>query len=167
MPPRFELTAPKGAPECLVVLIDDMGFGQPAAFGGPIKMPTLDRIANKGCATTVSTPLRSAVPAAPRAQRQQRAHRQFRRDCGQWHRFSWEYLCPPGRCHALAQITPDERLQYRGLWKEHETPGWEIIPTGPFDRWPTGSGFEEFYGFVGGDMNQWNPMIYHGTTKVN
>ncbi len=50
--------------------------------------------------------------------------------------------------------------------KSHETPGWEIIPTGPFDRWPTGSGFEEFYGFVGGDMNQWVPSLYHGTTKV-
>lgn len=167
MPPRFELTAPKGAPNVLLVLIDDMGFGQPAAFGGPIKMPTLDRVANHGLRYNRfhTTAICSASRAALLSGNNQ--HSVNLADIADNATgFPGNTSVRPDNVTPLAQILRMNGYNTAAYGKSHETPGWEIIPTGPFDRWPTGSGFEEFYGFVGGDMNQWVPSLYHGTTKV-
>ena len=167
MPPRFELKAPKGAPNVLVVLIDDMGFGQPAAFGGPIRMPTLDRVASQGL--RYNRFHTAAVCSASRAAflTGNNAHTVNAGEIAdQATGFPGNTFVRPDNVTPLAEILRLNGYNTAAYGKSHETPGWEIIPTGPFDRWPTGNGFEEFYGFVGGDMNQWNPMIYHGTTKV-
>jgi len=167
MPRRQDVTAPKGAPNVLLVLIDDMGFGQPGAFGGPIQMPTLDRIANRGLrynrfhTTAVCSATRAALLTGNNAHTV---------NCGEIADnatgFPGNTFVRPDNVTPLAQILRMNGYNTAAYGKSHETPGWEIIPTGPFDRWPTSLGFEEFYGFVGGDMNHWAPMLYHGTTKV-
>ena len=167
MPPRLDVTAPKGAPNVLLVLIDDMGFGQPGAFGGPIKMPTLDRIAKQGLrfnrfhTTAVCSATRAALLNGNNAHTVN-AGEIADNATG----FPGNTFVRPDNVTPLAQILRLNGYNTAAYGKSHETPGWEIIPTGPFDRWPTGLGFEEFYGFVGGDMNHWAPMLYHGTTKV-
>lgn len=167
MPPRLTVTAPKGAPNVLVVLIDDMGFGQPSAFGGPINMPTLDRIANSGLrynrfhTAAVSSATRAALLTGNNAHTV---------NCGEIADnatgFPGNTFVRPDNITPLAQILRMNGYNTAHFGKSHETPGWEITPSGPFDRWPTSLGFEKFYGFVGGDMNNWVPMLYDGTTRV-
>lgn len=167
MPPRMDLTAPKGAPNVLVVLIDDMGFGQPDAFGGPIKMPTLSRIANEGLrynrfhTAAVCSASRLALLTG---------HNSHVANGGEIADnatgFPGNTFVRPDNITPLAQILRMNGYNTAQFGKSHETPGWEITPSGPFDRWPTNLGFEKFYGFVGGDMNNWSPMLYDGTTLV-
>lgn len=167
MPPRLDLTAPKGAPNVLLVLIDDMGFGQPAAFGGPINMPTLDRISKQGL--RYNRFHTAAVCSATRAALLN-GHNAHTLNAGEIADnatgFPGNTFVRPDNVTPLAQILRLNGYNTAAYGKSHETPGWEIIPTGPFDRWPTSLGFEKFYGFVGGDMNHWAPMLYDGTTKV-
>jgi len=167
MPSRLELTAPKGAPNVLLVLIDDMGFGQPGAFGGPINMPTLDRIAKQGLrynrfhTTAVCSATRAALLNGNNAHTVN-AGEIADNATG----FPGNTFVRPNNVTPLAEILRLNGYSTAAYGKSHETPGWEIIPTGPFDRWPTSLGFEKFYGFVGGDMNHWAPSLYDGTTKV-
>lgn len=167
MPPRLAVTAPAGAPNVLLVLIDDMGFGHPGAFGGPIHMPTLDRIAKQGLrynrfhTTAVCSATRAALLNGNNAHTV---------NCGEIADtatgFPGNTFVRPDDVTPLAEILRLNGYSTAAYGKSHETPGWEIIPTGPFDRWPTGLGFEKFYGFLGGDTNQWVPLLYDGTTKV-
>jgi len=167
MPSRLELTAPKGAPNVLLVLSDDMGFGQPGAFGGPINMPTLDRIAKQGLrynrfhTTAVCSATRAALLNGNNAHTVN-AGEIADNATG----FPGNTFVRPNNVTPLAEILRLNGYSTAAYGKSHETPGWEIIPTGPFDRWPTSLGFEKFYGFVGGDMNHWAPSLYDGTTKV-
>lgn len=167
MPPRLDLTAPKGAPNVLLVLIDDMGFGQPAPFGGPINMPTLDRIAQQGLrynrfhTAAVCSATRAALLNGNNAHTVNAAE-----IADQATGFPGNTFVRPDNVTPLAEILRLNGYNTAAYGKSHETPGWEIIPTGPFDRWPTRLGFEKFYGFVGGDMNHWSPSLYDGTTKV-
>lgn len=168
MPPRLDLTAPKGAPNVLLVLIDDMGFGQPAAFGGPINMPTLDRVARQGLQYTRfhTTAVCSATRAA--LLNGNNAHTVNAGEIADNATgFPGNTFVRPNNVTPLAEILRLNGYNTAHYGKSHETPGWEIIPTGPFDRWPTSLGFEKFYGFVGGDMNHWAPMLYDGTTRVD
>lgn len=166
-PPRFQVTAPKGAPNVLVVLIDDMGFGHSSAFGGPCRMPTCERLAANGVrfnrfhTTALCSPTRMALLTG-------RNH----------------HVCNTGAIMELATAFPGntgvrplavtplaEILRQNGystaaFGKYHETPAWEASVSGPFDRWPTRSGFDKFYGFIGGETNQWAPAVYDGTARV-
>lgn len=167
MPPRLDLTAPKGAPNVLLVLIDDMGFGQPSAFGGPVRMPTLERVANQGL--RYNRFHTAAVCSASRAAllNGNNAHTVNAGEIADNATgFPGNTFVRPDNITPLAEILRLNGYSTAAYGKSHETPGWEITPTGPFDRWPTRLGFEEFYGFVGGDMNHWAPSLYHGTTKV-
>lgn len=166
-PPRFDVKAPEGAPNVLIVLLDDFGFGQSSAFGGPIDMPTVEQLARKGLrynqfhTTAMCAPTRMALMTG-------RNHHManmgsitetataFPGNTGQ----------RPGSIAPLAMI-----LRYNGystahFGKNHETAVWEVSPSGPTDRWPTRSGFDKFYGFMGGETNQWAPTIYDGLQKI-
>jgi arylsulfatase A-like enzyme len=166
-PPRFEVKPPKGAPNIVIVLIDDIGFGHSSAFGGPVHMPTAEKLAKKGlkynrfhtCA--LCSPTRMALLTG-------RNH----------------HSCNMGAVGEMATAFPGNTgvrpasvatlAEMLRLWgyitgafgKYHETAAWEVSPSGPFDRWPTRSGFDKFYGFIGGETNQWAPLIYDGVTRV-
>ncbi len=166
-PPRFEVKAPKGAPNVVVVLIDDMGFGVPSAFGGAISMPTMERLANNGLkyntfhTTSLSAPTRVALLTG---------YNHHSNNMGVITEMATTF---PGYTGVRPQtITPmAEVLRQNGyntaqFGKCHEVPPWELSSNGPQDRWPTRSGFEKFYGFLGGETNQWAPTIYDGVTLV-
>jgi arylsulfatase A-like enzyme len=166
-PPRFEVKAPDGAPNVLIVLIDDMGFGMPSAFGGPIQMPTVDRLAKEGLrynqfhTTALCSPTRTALLTG-------RNHHMnnmgsitetataFPGNTGQ----------RPNNVAPLAEMLRLNGYSTAFFGKNHETAPWEVSPSGPTDRWPTRSGFDKFYGFYGGETDQWNPTLYDGMTRI-
>jgi arylsulfatase A-like enzyme len=166
-PPRFEVKAPAGAPNVLIVLIDDMGFGQSGAFGGPLNMPTVDRLAQGGLrynqfhTTALCSPTRSALLSG-------RNHHM--NNIGSITETATGYPGNTGqRPENVAPLAA--MLRYNGyatahFGKNHETATWEVSPAGPTDRWPVRSGFDKFYGFYGGEANQWAPAIYDGMVKV-
>ena len=166
-PPRFEVKAPAGAPNVLIVLIDDMGFGHSGAFGGPISMPTVDRLANSGLrynqfhTTALCAPTRMALLSG-------RNHHM--NNMGSITETATAY--PGNTAQRPDKVAPlAMMLRYNGyttahFGKNHETPVWEISPSGPTDRWPTRSGFDKFYGFMGGETNQWSPAVYDGMIKI-
>ena len=166
-PGRFEVKAPPNAPNVLIVLLDDMGFGQSSAFGGPIHMPTAERLANEGLrynqfhTTALCSPTRTALLTG-------RNHHM--NNMGGITEVATAFPGNTGvRPNAIAPLAEILRLNGYGtaaFGKYHEAPAWEISPVGPFDRWPTHSGFDKFYGFLGGETNQWAPLIYDGTAKV-
>ena len=166
-PARFEVKAPKGAPNVVIVLLDDIGFGQSSAFGGPIKMPTLDKLAADGLryngfhTTALCSPTRTALLTG-------RNHHV--NNAGAIMELATAF---PGNTGIRPQnVAPlAEMLRLNGystaaFGKYHETPAWELSVSGPFDRWPTQSGFDKFYGFIGGETNQWAPAIFDGTARV-
>jgi arylsulfatase len=166
-PPRFEVKAPAGAPNVVIVLIDDMGFGVPSTFGGPVPMPTLDGLARDGLrynnfhTTALCSPTRAALKAG-------RNH----------HTVNMGFITElatgmPGSTGQIPNATAPlaEMLRLNGystaaFGKWHETAAWEASVSGPFDRWPTRQGFDKFYGFIGGETNQWAPFLYDGTHQV-
>jgi len=166
-PPRFEIKAPAKAPNVLIVLIDDMGFGQSSAFGGPIHMPTVDRLAQGGLrynefhTTALCSPTRSALLTG-------RNHHV--NNLGSITETATAFPGQTGqRPNSVAPLA--EMLRLNGystaaFGKSHETTAWEVSPSGPTDRWPTRSGFDKFYGFIGGETNQWAPLLYDGMTQV-
>jgi len=166
-PARWEVTAPQGAPNVVVVLIDDIGFGSSGTFGGPINMPNLDKIASGGLkynrfhTTALCSPTRVALLTG---------YNHHSNNAGSVMETSTAF---PGNNGVRPQsITPmAEVLRQNGystaaFGKYHETPPWEISAAGPYDRWPTHSGFEKFYGFIGGETNQYAPLVYDGTAQV-
>jgi arylsulfatase A-like enzyme len=166
-PPRFEVKAPKGAPNVVVVLLDDIGFGQSSAFGGPIKMSTLDKLAAGGLrynnfhTTALCSPTRTALLTG-------RNH--HINNAGAIMELATAFPGNTGiRPRSVAPLA--EMLRLNGystaaFGKYHETPPWEVSVSGPYDRWPTHSGFDKFYGFIGGETNQWAPAIFDGTIRV-
>lgn len=166
-PKRFEITTPDNAPNVLVILIDDMGFGQSSAFGGPIHMPTLDTLAGDGLrynefhTTALCSPTRMALLTG-------RNHHMS--NTGAIMELATAFPGNTGvRPDSIATLP--EVLQMNGyataaFGKYHETPPWEVSVSGPFQRWPTQSGFDKFYGFIGGETNQWSPSLYDGVSKI-
>jgi arylsulfatase A-like enzyme len=166
-PPRFEIRAPQGAPNVLIVLIDDMGFGMSSAFGGPIHMPTVERLANEGLrynqfhTTALCSPTRTALLSG-------RNH--HTNNMGSIAETATAFPGNTGqRPDSVAPLA--EMLRLNGystsfFGKNHETAAWEVSPSGPTSRWPNRSGFDEFYGFMGGETNQWAPLLYHGMNRV-
>ncbi len=166
-PPAFQVKAPANAPNILIVLIDDMGFGQSSAFGGPIHMPTLEKLANNGLryndfhTTALCSPTRAALLTG-------RNHHTC--NMGSITETATAFPGQTGkRPNSVAPLA--EMLRLNGyatgaFGKSHETAAWEVSPSGPTDRWPTRSGFDKFYGFIGGEANQWAPTLYEGMTQV-
>jgi arylsulfatase A-like enzyme len=166
-PPRFEVKAPPNAPNVLIVLIDDMGFGQSSAFGGPIHMPTVESLANSGLrynefhTTALCSPTRSALLSG-------RNHHMnnFGSIAETATAFPGQTGQRPNSIAPLAEMLRLNGYSTAAFGKSHETAAWEVSPSGPTDRWPTRSGFDKFYGFIGGETNQWAPLIYDGMIQV-
>jgi arylsulfatase len=166
-PPRFEVKAPDGAPNVLIVLIDDIGFGHGSAFGGPIRMPNLDRLAGAGLrynrfhTTALCSPTRVALLTG---------HNHHPNNAGAIMELATGFPgntgVRPRSITTLAEILRQNGYSTAAFGKYHETPPWEVSVSGPYDRWPTHSGFDKFYGFIGGETNQWAPAIYDGTVRV-
>jgi arylsulfatase A-like enzyme len=166
-PARFSVEAPKGAPNVVIILIDDMGFGQSSAFGGPVHMPTAEMLANSGLrynqfhTTALCSPTRTALLSG-------RNHHM--NNMGGITEVATAF---PGNTGKLPNdVAPvAEMLRLNGystamFGKNHNTAAWEVSVSGPTDRWPTRQGFDKFYGFMGGETNQWAPLVYDGTTVV-
>jgi arylsulfatase A-like enzyme len=166
-PARFEIKAPAKAPNVVVVLIDDQGFGQSSAFGGPCYEPTLEKLAATGLkfnnfnTTALCSPTRVALLTG-------RNH--HLNNAGAIMELATAFPGNTGvRPNSVAPLA--EMLRLNGystaaFGKYHETAPWEVSVSGPYDRWPTHSGFDKFYGFIGGETNQWAPGIYDGTIRV-
>jgi arylsulfatase A-like enzyme len=166
-PERFEVKAPEGAPNVLVVLIDDLGFAGTSTYGGPVSTPSFDRLAGQGLiynnfhTTAVSSPTRTALKSG-------RNHHV--NNMGGIIETGTEF---PGNTGQIPQnVAPlAEMLRLNGyrtaaFGKWHETAAWEASVAGPFDRWPTRQGFDKFYGFLGGETDHWAPSIYDGVAPV-
>jgi len=167
VPPRFEVKPPAGAPNVVIVLIDDIGFGCSSAFGGPIHMPTLEKLASRGLkynrfhTTALCSPTRVALLTG---------HNHHANNAGAIMELATAFPgntgVRPREITTLAEILRQNGYSTAAFGKYHECPPWEVSVSGPFDRWPTGSGFDKFYGFIGGETNQWAPAIYDGVTRV-
>lgn len=166
-PPRFAVTAPEGAPNVVIVLIDDIGFGASSAFGGPIEMPTLEKLAGGGLkynrfhTTALCSPTRTALLTG---------HNHHANNAGAIMELATAFPgntgIRPKEITTLAEILRQNGYSTGAFGKYHETPPWEVSISGPMDRWPTGSGFDKFYGFIGGETNQWAPALFDGVTRV-
>ena len=166
-PPIEPLRPPEGAPNVLVVLLDDVGFGASSAFGGPVSTPTAERLAANGLkynrfhTTALCSPTRQALLTG-------RNHHAV----GMGGITEIATSAPgynsirPNTCAPLAETLKLNGYSTAQFGKCHEVPVWETSPMGPFHAWPTGSGFEHFYGFIGGETNQYAPAIYRDTVPV-
>jgi arylsulfatase A-like enzyme len=166
-PPIRPLRPPTGSPNVLVILLDDVGFGASSAFGGPCHTPTAERLAANGLKFTRfhTTALCSPTRAAMLTGRNHHA-------VGMGAITEVATAAPgynslrPNTCAPLAEILKLNGYSTAQFGKCHEVPVFEATPIGPFDHWPTGSGFEHFYGFVGGETNQYYPGLFEGTTPI-
>ena len=167
-PPIEPLRPPAGAPNVLIVLIDDAGFGCSSAFGGPCQTPTAERLAGDGLkftrfhTTALCSPTRAALLSG-------RNHHTV----GMGGITEIATSAPgynsvrPNTCAPLAETLKLNGYATAQFGKCHEVPVWETSPLGPFDSWPSGGGgFEYFYGFLGGETNQYYPALYEGTTAL-
>jgi arylsulfatase len=166
-PPIVPVRPPAGAPNVLVVLLDDVGFGASSAFGGLINTPTADRLAGTGLrytrfhTTALCAPTRAALLTG-------RNHHTV----GMGAITELATSAPgntsirPQDCAPLAETLRLNGYSTAQFGKCHEVPVWETSPMGPHDRWPTSSGFEHFYGFIGGETNQYEPAIYQDTVPI-
>ncbi|WP_460449771.1 arylsulfatase [Alsobacter sp. SYSU BS001988] len=161
------IVPPQGAPNVLLIITDDAGFGVPSAFGGVIPTPTLDRIAQDGLrynnihSTALCSPTRAALITG-------RNHHSvgFGVISEQSTGFPG-YNSIIGKDKAtIGRILLENGYATSWFGKDHNTPAFEASAIGPFDLWPTGMGFEYFYGFVGGDANQWQPNLFRNTTQI-
>jgi arylsulfatase A-like enzyme len=166
-PPIEPVRPPEGAPNVLVILLDDVGFGASSAFGGPCETPNFEKLANGGLrynrfhTTALCAPTRAALLTG-------RNHHSV----GMGGITEIATSAPgnnslrPNSKAPLAQTLTLNGYSTAQFGKCHEVPVWQTSPMGPFDMWPTGSGFEHFYGFIGGENNQWYPSLYEGTKAV-
>jgi len=167
-PPITPLRPPEGAPNVLIILIDDCGFGASSAFGGPIHTPTAERLAAAGLkynrfhTTALCSPTRQALLTG-------RNHHSVGMGCITELATSAPGYTSirPNTCAPLAETLKLNGYATAQFGKCHEVPVWETSPMGPFDHWPSpGGGFEYFYGFLGGETNQYYPGLFEGTHPV-
>ncbi len=166
-PPMFQIKPPAGAPNVVIVLIDDIGFGATSTFGGPIPTPTFDRLAKGGLrfnrfhTTALCSPTRASLLSG-RNHHEVNVGSVMEVATG----FPGNQGERPNDAKYFAETLRQNGYSTAAFGKWHETPTWEVSVSGPYFRWPTHSGFDKFYGFIGGETNQWDPTIYDGVTKV-
>ncbi|MDX1965670.1 MAG: arylsulfatase, partial [Planctomycetaceae bacterium] len=159
--------APKGAPNILLVLLDDVGFGASSTFGGPCRTPTLTRLAENGLrynhfhTTALCSPTRAALLTG---RNHHSAHTGVIMEAGTG--FPGYDTLMGKETATVAEVL--KQAGYGTAWfgKNHNVPDWESSQAGPFDRWPTSLGFDHFYGFIGGDTSQWRPNVTEGTKPI-
>lgn len=160
-------TAPAGAPNVLIILLDDVGFGQTSTFGGLIPTPNLDKLAAEGLrynrfhTTAICGPSRAALLTG-------RNHH----EAGSGFLMEWATGYPsyssmiPRSTVTVAEVLRNNGYSTSWFGKNHNTPDWEASVAGPFDRWPTGLGFDYFYGFLQGETHQYYPTLFENTLPV-
>ena len=164
-PPR--IVPPKGAPNVLLIMTDDSGYGVPSTFGGVIPTPTLDRVAKNGLrytqmhSTALCSPTRAALITG-------RNHHSV--GFGVISEAAtgfpgYDSIIPRDKA-TIGRMLLDNGYATSWFGKNHNTPAFEASQAGPFEQWPSGMGFEYFYGFVGGDANQWQPNLFRNTTQI-
>jgi len=159
--------APKGAPNIVLVLLDDVGFGASSTFGGPINTPTLDRLAKSGLrytqfhTTAMCSPTRAALLTG-------RNHHSVHTGMIMEQATGFPgYDSLMGKDTAtIAEVLKQKGWNTGWFGKDHNVPDWQSSQAGPFDHWPIGLGFEKFYGFFGGETNQWRPAVFDGTKPI-
>jgi len=159
--------APAGAPNVLLILTDDVGFGASSTFGGPIQTPNFQRLADSGLrynmfhTTALCSPTRAALITG-------RNHHSVA--SGSITEFATGYpgydSLVPKSAGSVGSVLKDNGYNTSWFGKMHNVPDWMSSQAGPFDLWPTGLGFEYFYGFLGGDSDQWHPALYDGTNPI-
>ena len=163
-----EVKAPKGAPNILLILTDDVGFGASSTFGGPVPTPTMERLAQEGLrytqfhTTALCSPTRAA--AADRTQPPFKCAL-----ASSWNSrtgFPGYNSLMPKSNGTFAEVLKQNGYNTAWYGKNHNIPDWQSSQAGPFDLWPTGLGFEYFYGFIGGDTSQWAPAIFENIKPI-
>ncbi len=168
-PPQFPqpVRAPKGAPNVVLILLDDTGFGQYSTFGGGIPSPTLDKLAAEGLkynrfhTTALCSPTRASLITG-------RNHHSATFGCITEAATGYDgYTCVlPRSCGSIGEVLRQNGYMTAWIGKNHNTPTWETSSIGPFDRWANGLGFDYFYGFNAGDMNHWDPLLFENRNLV-
>ncbi|MGB2626104.1 MAG: sulfatase-like hydrolase/transferase [Candidatus Acidiferrum sp.] len=161
------IVPPKGAPNVLLIMTDDAGFGVSSTFGGVIPTPALDRIANAGLrytnfnSTALCSPTRAALITG-------RNHHSvgFGVISEQATGYPGYNSIIPKDKATIGRILKENGYTTAWFGKDHNTPAFSASAAGPFDQWPVGMGFDYFYGFVGGDANQWEPNLFRNTTAI-
>ncbi|MBD3885986.1 sulfatase-like hydrolase/transferase [Phormidium tenue FACHB-886] len=161
------IAAPANAPNVLLILLDDMGFGQTSTFGGPIDTPHLTQLAERGLrynhfhVTALCSPTRAALLTG-------RNHHSVGTGVVEElaSGFPGYTTILPKSAATVAEVLRQNGYNTAAFGKWHNTPDYETSAAGPFDRWPTQLGFEYFYGFLGGDTNQWSPALVENTKRI-
>jgi arylsulfatase len=167
-PPIFSITPPEGAPNVVIVLIDDIGFAAATPFGGAIETPTFERLANEGLrfnmfhTTALCSPTRASLLSG-RNHHEVNVGSVMEVATG----FAGNQGMRPDDAKYVAETLRQNGYSTAAFGKWHETPTWEVSVSGPYFNWPTNSGFDKFYGFIGGETNMWDPVIFDGVTKVS
>ena len=158
---------PEGAPNILIILLDDVGFGLPDTFGGEIHTPTLTRLAQDGISysafhtTSICSPTRAALLTG-------RNHQRVGSGTIAERAVDWDGYVGviPKSSATVAEVLHEYGYKTAAFGKWHNTPTTETTAMGPFDRWPTGYGFDYFYGFLAGETSQWEPRLFENTTPI-
>ena len=160
---------PKDAPNVLIILLDDVGFGLPDTYGGPVHTPTLSRIANEGISyntfhtTSICSPTRAALLTG-------RNHQRVGSGTIAERAVDWDGYTGviPRTSATLAKVLGEYGYKTAAFGKWHNTPATETTAMGPFTRWPTGEGvgFDYFYGFLAGETSQWEPRLYENFNPI-
>ncbi|PTR32498.1 arylsulfatase [Luteibacter sp. OK325] len=160
-------TPPEGAPNILLVLLDDVGFGQASTFGGPANTPTLEKLATQGLrynrfhTTALCSPTRAALLSG---RNHHSVHSGVITEMATG--FPGYDGCWPREAASIAEILQGNRYATAAFGKWHNTPDHELSAAGPFDRWPTGKGFGYWYGFQGGEASQWHTPLFENTAPI-
>jgi arylsulfatase A-like enzyme len=166
-PPQFEVKAPAGAPNILLIMIDDLGFGGTSEFGGVVATPNFDQIAQSGIkynnfhTQATCSPTRASLLSG---RNHHVANMGGIAESGT--AFPGNTTQIPNEVASITEILRLNGFSTAAFGKWHQTPPWETSVSGPFDRWPTGQGFDKFYGFIGFSTNHWSPAIIDGTTRI-
>jgi arylsulfatase A-like enzyme len=161
------IKAPKGAPNIVLILLDDVGFGASSTFGGPCQTPTLDRLAKNGLrytqfhTTALCSPTRAALLTG---RNHHSVHTGTIMEMGTG--FPGYDTLMEKDTAMIAEILKQKGWNTAWFGKNHNVPDWQSSQAGPFDLWPMGLGFEYFYGFIGGETSQWRPAVFEGTRPV-
>ncbi|MGA1569779.1 MAG: sulfatase-like hydrolase/transferase, partial [Ilumatobacteraceae bacterium] len=159
---------PTPAPNVLLIMLDDVGFGSMSTFGGPVPTPALDAVATSGIVynqfhtTALCSPTRAALLTG---RQHHRVHMGGITEIA--NSYPGYDSALPAEAATVAQVLRMSGYSTSCFGKWHLTPSWEQSPAGPFDRWPTGLGFDRFYGIIGAEASQWEPAVYDQTTPIS
>jgi arylsulfatase A-like enzyme len=157
----------EGAPNILIILMDDVGFGQASTFGGEVNTPTLSKLADQGISyntfhtTSICSPTRAALLTG-------RNHQRVGNGTIAERAVDWDGYTGviPRTSATMAEVLRDYGYKTAAIGKWHNTPADQTTSMGPFDRWPTGHGFDYFYGFLAGETSQWEPRLVENTNQI-